>query len=394
MNALERRATAGLSMVYALRMLGMFMVLPVFSLYAHELPGGVTPLQIGLAIGIYGLAQAALQVPLGTLSDRIGRKPVIIGGMLVFALGSVVAGLAESIEWVIAGRAIQGSGAVASAVTALLADTTRLSVRTRAMTTLGIGMGVAFGVALVLGPILSGWLGVGGIFLMTAGLALLTVPLVLFYVPPEPEDATLMTGRMRDVLADPDLLRLNGGIFLLHALLTSVFVAVPFALRDTLGLEVPRHWLVYLPVLMVSALCVFPVIRWSERSGAASHVFLCAIGLLFCALSLAAAGAGEPAALVASLVLFFIAFNYLEGFLPSQVSRLAPSGQKGAALGSFTTSQFLGSFAGGALGGWALGAGGVEMAFAVGALLPLGWLGFAHKLRLAPGDQPENQKGY
>lgn len=394
MNALERRATAGLSMVYALRMLGMFMVLPVFALYADELAGGVTPLQIGFAIGIYGLTQAVLQMPFGMLSDRVGRKPVIVGGMLVFAAGSVVAGLADSIGGVIAGRALQGAGAVASAVTALLADTTRDAIRTRAMTTLGVGMGLAFGVALVLGPVLSGWVGVGGIFLVTAVLAVLTVPLVLFYVPDAPARAEAVAGHVREVLAHPDLLRLNGGIFLLHALLTSVFVAVPFALQDTLGLPVPRHWIVYLPVLAVSALCVFPLIRWSERSGLSRQAFLGAIATLLAALALAAAGFGHPVALVGALLLFFIAFNHLEGFLPSQVSRLAPPGQKGAALGSFTTAQFLGNFAGGALGGWLVGAGGVGAAFAVGALLPLVWLGFAHKLRLAPGDQPAYQKGY
>lgn len=394
MNALEWRATAGLSTVYALRMLGMFMVLPVFALYAHELPGGVTPFQIGLAIGIYGLTQAVLQVPFGMLSDRIGRKPVIVGGMLIFAAGSLMAGLADSIGWIIAGRAVQGAGAIAPAVTALLADTTRDAIRTRAMTTLGVGMGLAFGVALVLGPVLAGWIGVGGIFLLTAALALLTVPLVLFVVPGAPPRAEAITGRLREVLADAHLLRLNGGIFLLHALLTSVFVAVPFALQETLGLDVPQHWRVYLPVLAVSALCVFPLIRWSERSGLTRQVFLGAIVTLLAALALAAAGLEQPAALVVALLLFFVAFNHLEGFLPAQVSRAAPPGRKGAAMGAFTTAQFLGNFAGGTVGGALLGAGGLHAVFAAGALLPIVWLAFAHKLRLAPGDRPAYQKGY
>lgn len=394
MNALEWRATVGLSLVYALRMLGMFMVLPVFALYAEQLSGGTTALQIGLAIGIYGLAQAVLQVPLGMLSDRIGRKPVIVGSTLVFALGSVVAGLAETMDGVILGRTLQGAGAVASAVTALLADTTRESIRTRAMTTLGIGMGVAFSVALVLGPVLSGWIGVEGIFLLTAVLAALSLPLVLFYVPGAPPREPEIAGRFLEVLRHAGLLRLNASIFLLHALLTSLFVAVPFALQSALGLPVPAHWQVYLPVLLLSAAAVFPVIRWSERGGRSRLVFLGAIALLLAALLLAAAGADQPAALIAALLLFFVAFNHLEGLLPAQVSRLAPPAQKGAALGCFTTSQCLGNFAGGALGGWALGAGGLHAAFAVGALLPVVWLTFAHKLRLAPGDRPAHQEGY
>lgn len=378
MNSLEWRATAGLSLIYALRMLGMFMILPVFALYAVDLPGGAKPMQIGLAIGIYGLTQAALQIPFGMWSDRIGRKPVIVGGMLVFAAGSVMAWLAPDIEGIILGRALQGAGAVASSVTALLADSTREQVRTQAMTVLGIGMGVSFGVAMVLGPLVAGWSGVQEIFLLTAVLALAAIPLVLFYVPPQPaRHAEVFAGHFRQVLTDRGLLRLDGGIFLLHALLTSMFVAMPLAIDATLELPRDKHWWVYLPVLLVAGALVFPFIRWAELRGHSARAFMAAIITLALAMSLAATLHGTVAGLLGAVLLFFIAFNFLEGSLPSMISRRAPAAHKGAALGTYSTAQFLGNFAGGVLGGWALGFGGVGLVFGAGVMLPLIWLSFA-----------------
>ncbi len=380
MNPLEWRATSGLSLIYALRMLGMFMILPVFALYAVDLPGGATPMQIGLAIGIYGLTQASLQIPLGMWSDRIGRKPVIVGGMVVFAIGSVVAWLAPGIDGIIIGRALQGSGAVASSVTALLADSTREQVRTQAMTVLGIGMGVAFSVAMVLGPVVAGAFGVQEIFLLTAVLALAAIPLVVFYVPPQPaRHEDVFAGHFRDVLADRVLLRLDGGIFLLHAVLTSMFVAMPLALDATLALPRSHHWWVYLPILLVSGALVFPFIRWAEQRGRSAQAFAGAITVLALALVLAATLHGTTVGLVGALLLFFIAFNFLEGSLPSMISRRAPPAYKGAALGTYSTSQFLGNFVGGLLGGWALGFGGVALVFGIGVMLPLIWLSFASR---------------
>lgn len=383
MNQLEWRATSGLSLIYALRMLGMFMILPVFALYAVDLPGGATPMQIGLAIGIYGLTQAALQIPFGMLSDRIGRKPVIVGGMLIFAAGSVVAGMADTIEWILIGRALQGSGAVASSVSALLADSTRDAVRTQAMTVLGIGMGVAFGAAMVLGPIIAGVSGLQGIFFLTAVLAVCAVPLTLFYIPPQPRGTTAFNGRFFDVLNDRELLKLDAGIFLLHAVLTSMFVAMPLAIEATLSLSRDQHGWVYLPVLLISGALVFPFIRWVEQSGHAAAAFKASIAALSLALLLAALLHSVAMGLLAAVLLFFLAFNFLEGSLPSMISRRAPPQQKGAALGTYSTSQFLGNFAGGVLGGWALGFGVTEV-FAIGALLPLVWLSFAYRLRPTP----------
>jgi MFS family permease len=379
MNAGEIRAVASLAFVYALRMLGMFMVLPVLALYAQALPGGATALQIGLAIGLYGLAQAALQVPLGWLSDRVGRKPVIVAGMLLFALGSLIAGLSEGIEGVLLGRCIQGLGAVSSAVSALLADVTREQVRTTAMAVMGVGMGGAFILALVLGPVVAGLIGVDGIFLMTAVLALSSIPLVLWWVPRAPVQPA-QPGGMALAFASPELLRLDAGIFLLHACMTALFVALPFALTETLALDSAAHWQIYLPVLLLSVLPVFPLIRWAERSGRAKPVFVAAVALLAVALLAAGALHDDAPGLVLALLAYFVAFNYLEGALPSLISRQAPPQHKGAALGVYASGQFLGGFTGGLLGGIALGLFGVGGALAVAGLLPIIWLSFAIRL--------------
>lgn len=374
MNPTEWRAVLALGLVYALRMLGMFMVLPVLALYAAEFPGGATPLQVGIAIGAYGLAQALLQIPLGLLSDRIGRKPVIYIGMLIFAFGSWVAGMADSIEVLTLGRVIQGAGAVSSATAALLADVTRDQVRTTAMAILGAGMGLAFVLALILGPLVAGWIGVQGIFYVTAVLAVLTLPVVGFGVPTPTRTVAAVAGGFRAAVGDRELLRLDAGIFLLHATMTAMFTTMPLAIRDTLGLDSLEHWKVYLPVLLISILPVFPLIRSAERSGRGPQVFRVSIVVLMLSMAMAAAGHLHPVWLVAALLLFFIPFNYLEGALPSLISRRAPPARKGAALGVYATLQFLGAFAGGALGGLAQQHFGLAGAFTVCAVLPLIWL--------------------
>lgn len=376
MNAVERRAVATLALVYALRMVGMFMVLPVLALYARDLPVPATDWQIGLAIGLYGLTQALLQIPLGWLSDRIGRRPVVLGGLAVFALGSFIAGQADTVDGLLLGRAVQGMGAVSAAVSAWIADATRPSVRTTAMAILGVGMGGAFILALVLGPLAAAWIGVDGIFHLTGIAAVMAMPLVALAVPVgEPQRAP--AGGLGRSLRDAELLRLNGGILILHAVMAALFVALPLALVDRLGLAAAAHWKLYLPVLLLSVLPVFPLIRHAERQGQVRRVFLMAVATLTLALSLLAAGLGSLPWLVAGLLLFFVAFNFLEGALPSLISRRAPPQHKGAALGVYASSQFIGGFAGGLMGGVALQFGGLSAVFAGAAALPVLWLVFA-----------------
>ena len=376
MNALEWRSTISLGSVYALRMVGMFMILPVFALYARSLPGQVTPLQEGFTLGLYGLVQAFLQIPFGIASDRWGRKPVIVVGMLLFALGSFIAGSTHDIYWIMLGRAVQGAGAVSAAVSALVADTTRAEVRTTAMAILGAGMGVSFILAMVLGPVFEGWIGVNGIFDMTGVLALLSIPLVLFVVPNAPP-AEKRVANMEAAIHDTQLLRLDGGVFLLHLLMAGLFQAAPYAILQTLGLPVEKHWQVYLPVLIISIVPVFPLIRWAEKRGQTKPVFLGAVATLGVALLLAAAGHTVAAGLWTAMLVFFVAFNYLEGSLPSMISRRAPASQKGAALGVFSTAQVLGGAIGAPLGGYLYQHGGLGLAFAGPALLTALWLSFA-----------------
>lgn len=391
MNALEIRATIGLALIYALRMVGMFMVLPVFALYAHGLPTPATDWQIGLAIGIYGLVQAALQIPLGMASDRFGRKPIIVIGMILFALGSFVAGASDDLFWITFGRAVQGLGAVSSAVSALLADLTRDSVRTTAMAILGAGMGLAFIGALVAGPVVAGVIGVPGIFNITGVLALAAIPVVLWLVPPAPRPLASNAGVM-SVLRDPQLLRLDGGILLLHALLTGLFIAAPFAISDTLHLASAMHWKLYLPVLVVSILPVFALVKRAEQRGEVRGLFLTLITTLAVSLALLSAFHSQPLGLIAAMGLYFIAFNCLEGMLPSLISRRAPPDRRGAALGVYSSAQFLGPMLGGSLIGAVKGHWGLSAAFAAASLLPLIWLTFAIHLAAPPVRAPLTSK--
>lgn len=375
MNPTEWRATSALSLLYLLRMLGIFMVLPILALYVKDLPGGATAMQIGLAIGIYGLLQAALQIPLGALSDRIGRKPIVVFGILIFALGSIVAGVTQDIHWIIIGRALQGAGAISSAVQALLADVTRPQSRTKAMTILGVGMGMSFLLALVFGPVLSGVIGVGGIFILSGALTLLAIPVFLIGVPDAPRLPT-HPGSFRAVLRDGQLLRLDGGIFCMHTMMTALFIAAPFAIQDTFGLDGAEQWKFYLPILIASILPVFPFIGWAEKHDKMKAGLIGSVIVLGAGLVMAADGHTQKLWLAGAMWLFFVGFNFLEGALPSMISRRAPEHQKGAALGVYSTSQFLGAFVGAAIGGGALGAFGLSGVFACAAALALIWLTF------------------
>ena len=388
LTAIERRAAASLAAIFGLRMLGMFLILPVFALHAHTLPGGDDHRLVGLALGMYGLTQALLMIPFGMASDRLGRKPVIVTGLLIFALGSFVAAAADSLTGVILGRALQGAGAISAAVTALLADLTREEKRTQAMAMIGSTIGLAFAFSLAAGPAFYRWIGVPGMFAMTGVLALLAIGVIRF-VTPNPgrtafhSDAEANPARLKDVLRDGQLLRLNWGIFALHAAQMAMFVVVPFALVQG-GLAGEQHWQVYLPVVLGSFVLMVPAIIYGEKRGELKRVFVFAVALMLAAqLGLAFAMASFWG-VVAALFAYFVAFNILEASLPSLVSKIAPPEAKGTAMGVYNTAQALGLFFGGAVGGWLAQSQGFGAVFAFSAGLMAVWLLLAASMRPPP----------
>ncbi len=380
MTAAERRATASLASIYGLRLLGMFIILPVFALYAETLPGGASHTLIGVALGAYGLTQAVLQIPFGWASDRWGRKPVIYAGLAVFALGSFIAAGANDIAWVIAGRCLQGAGAISAAVIALTADLTRDTVRTRAMAIIGITIALTFAASLIAGPVLTGLIGVPGIFALTGVLALGAIAMVRFAVPDPHAAAADATGARPDtrghfarVLADPQLLRLNYGTFALHALLMALFTQIPFALRDE-GLASDRHWVVYFPVLVVSILLMMPFLRQVDRPGRGKPLLNGAVFALLVAQVAIAMTQHRLLALCAAMTLFFAALNLLEAMLPALITKCAPAEVRGAAIGVNSSLQFLGAFVGATAGGWLAEHAGASAVYLFGVALSALWL--------------------
>lgn len=376
MTRTELRASGSLASIFALRMLGLFLVLPVFALEARKYPGGDDPALIGLAMGIYGLTQAMLQIPLGVASDRLGRKRVIIFGLLIFALGSLVAGSADTLMGVLAGRALQGAGAVSAAVTALLADLTRDVVRTKAMALVGASIGLMFALSLVVSPVIAAHIGLSGLFVLTAVLALLGTAVVVWGVPAEPvahKDAA--RGGLRQVLSSPALLRLNIGVFVLHAVQLAMWVAIPAFLVQA-GLGKDEHWQIYLPAVLGSFLLMGGVFTL-ERRGHLRAVFLSAIALIALvqvALLWVSSGAPSVTGLAWLLFAFFCGFNVLEATQPSLVSRIAPASSRGAAMGVYNTLQSLGFFAGGVMGGQLVKSYGTQGLFLTCAALMVLWL--------------------
>lgn len=352
----ERQAAVALAMIYAFRMLGLFMILPVFALYAEDLPGA-TPFMMGLAIGIYGLTQAVLQIPFGMLSDRIGRKPVILIGLLIFAAGSLIAAGASSIEGIIVGRAVQGSGAIAAALMALAADLSREEHRTKMMAIIGVSIGISFATSMVLGPLVNNWIGISGIFYSTAVLALVGIA-ILYFLVPDPthshfhRDAEVETQSLAEVLKNTQLLRLDIGIFTLHFVLMCLFLVLPLVLHYDMGLDASQHWKVYLPVFAVSLIIMVPFIIIAERKQAMKAVFNGAVFSLMVA-TIIFIYSHSLWLTVFALVIFFAGFNLLEASLPSLISKTAPATKKGTAMGVYSSSQFLGAFAGGSIGGYA-----------------------------------------
>ncbi|RUO41846.1 MFS transporter [Pseudidiomarina aestuarii] len=355
LTPLERRAAGALATVFGLRMLGLFLIMPVIAIYGRAYPD-YTPLLIGLAIGAYGLTQAALQIPAGLLSDRIGRRPVIIGGLLIFAAGSMIAATADTLTGVVIGRALQGCGAIAAAILALAADVSRESQRPKVMATIGMFIGLSFALALVLGPLLAASIGLSGIFWFTAVSALLGILVLQLAVPRVQVHAAKgevlpATNQLQALLKHPQLLRLNSGVFVLHALLTAFFIVIPEQLV-TAGLAVEDHAWLYLPTLLLSFALMLPMLIRAERKRQQPLFFRVAILLLALAVVANAFFAAHWLLVAGVIVLFFTGFNFLEATLPSSLTRFAPAGNKGSASGLYATFQFLGAFVGGAFGGW------------------------------------------
>jgi MFS family permease len=388
MTPLERRASGSLAIIFAARMLGLFLVMPIFALEAARYPGGEDPVRVGLAMGIYGLTQGLLQIPFGMASDRFGRKRVIVIGLLVFAAGSFLAAAADTLWGLLLGRSLQGAGAVSAAVTALLADQTRDEVRTKAMALVGASIGLMFALSLVAAPLLGGVIGLAGLFAVTGVLALACIAVVLWWTPPAPaHQKNVPRGRLSEVLNHAPLLRLDVGVFVLHAVQLAMWVAIPTLLVQA-GLSQDHHWWVYLPTVLASFFvmgAVFPL----ERRGYLRAVFLISIGLvLVVQVGLFLASRQPGLAMMATLLFFFFCgFNVLEATLPSLASRMAPARARGAALGVYNTLQSLGFFAGGAVGGWlAKNVGAQGLFVACAALMGL-WLVVAWPMRAPSGQK-------
>ena len=378
MERQELRAAGALAAVFSVRLLGLFMIYPVFAAYAGRL-SDASPYLIGEALGIYGLTQGLLQIPFGLLSDKVGRKVMIVLGLILFGVGSAIAAISTSIGGVIVGRALQGSGAVGSVILALVADLTSEENRTKAMAMVGITIGASFMVALVAGPIVAHFVGVAGIFWLMVGLALLGIAITQLAVP-DPRrlrvhrDTETVPALIGAVLRDRELLRLDFGIFALHAMLTASFLVVPDLLRGTLDVAVQNQWIVYLLVLVVSVAVMVPAIIVAEKYRRMKGVFVSAVAALVVSQAMLHFGAGNLFVLLLALIVFFSAFNVMEATLPSLITKVAPPDAKGTAMGLYSSLQFLGIFSGGVVGGLAHQHAGSAGVFALTAVIALVWL--------------------
>lgn len=377
-----------LASIFCFRMLGLFIILPIFALYAEKLRGA-TPTLMGLALGIYGLTQAVFQIPLAMCSDKVGRKRVIVGGLALFILGSCVAGISQSIYGVIIGRALQGAGAIGSTVIALVADLTPVEHRTKAMAIIGMSIALSFACAMVIGPLLNNALGLSGIFWITAGLGALSMVLLWRWVPTPPKltfhrDAETVPSLLKSILTQPELLRLDLGIFILHALLTASFIGIPLLLAETPHIGVSHTWIVYIIVMSSAFILVMPCIMLAEKRRTLKASFIAAI-LALCLTQIALWQQPKSVwMLILILGIFFTGFTFLEATLPSLISKIAPAGSKGTAIGVYSSAQFLGVFIGGSVGGWLFSHFHFVGIFGFGVTLGLIWLGVAVTMRDPP----------
>jgi MFS family permease len=390
MTAQERLASATLASIYGLRMLGLFLILPVFAVWASHQPLGQNKTLVGLAMGIYGLTQALLQIPFGAASDRLGRKPVMVAGLVLFALGSFIAGSSSNLYLIIVGRAVQGSGAISAAISAMVADATREQHRTKAMAFVGMTIGMSFLVSLIAGPALYDAVSVPGMFDITGVLALLAIGVVIWIVPAVPmvTHSEELEGHWARAVFTAPLLKLDFSVFVVNFLQVCMFVVIPTALVQYGGIALQKHWLIYLPVTVLSFALAIPGIIWAEKHGRMKQVFVGAVALLMLTMLGFAFGYQSLWALIGVLFLFFVGFNVMEALLPSLVSRTAPPSRKGLALGIYTTGQSLGLFAGGALGGVLLQHLGREAVFLAAAALAAVWLLVALTIQPPPKRYP------
>ena len=381
MNSSELRSTLALAGIFGLRMLGLFLLLPVFSIHARGLPGGEHALWVGLTLGIFNIVQACFYIPLGRLSDRIGRKPVVLWGLSLFIAGALICAAQDDLLWIAIGRGVMGAGAVSAAISAWVADLTREQVRTRAMALVGGSIALSFALSLVIAAPIYRVISLSGIFVVLAVLGVLAMFVTYYVLPTTKPEAKVQQATLKDVFFRPELMRLNAGVFVLHATQVAMFLVVPRLLEQA-GLPLASHWQVYLPVVLLSFVLMAPVLIFGEKKQQLRSVLLLAIGLLLVA-EFVFTKATSVIWIAAALLIYFVGFNLLEALQPSLVSRFAKE-SKGTALGVYNTTQSIGLFTGAVIGGWLMDSHGYLSVFAMGAVLLLCWLIIAWSMRELP----------